>query len=208
MTTDTDPDRRAVGVDFWFDPVCPYTWITSRWLREVEKVRGIDVRWRVMSLAVLNEGLALDPEDPEGLCGEYMKAPVRICAAVRERYGNAALGRYFDALGERIHRRRDWAGTGAALADAGLPAELEAVAMTTEYDAAVRASHEAGIALVGDDVGTPVLSVEGTGALFGPVVSPAPRGEAAGRLWDGVVLMAGVENFHEFKQAYGEPDFG
>ncbi|MEV7197859.1 DsbA family protein [Streptomyces sp. NPDC093510] len=197
-----------MSVDFWFDPVCPYTWITSRWLREVERVRDVEVRWRVMSLAVLNEGLAVDPEDPEGLYGEYMKAPGRICAAVRDQYGNEALGRYFDALGERIHGQQDWGGTAAALADAGLPTDLASVAMTTEYDAAVRASHDAGLALVGDDVGTPVLSVEGVGALFGPVVSPAPRGEAAGRLWDGVVLMAGVESFHEFKRAYGEPDFG
>lgn len=207
MSDDTEPRPHRVAVDFWFDPVCPYTWITSRWLREVERVRDVDVRWRVMSLAVLNERRAVDPEDPEGLYGEYMKAPGRICAAVRARYGNAALGRYFDALGQRIHGCQDWAGTGAALADAGLPAELEAVAMTTEYDAAVRASHEAGVELVGDDVGTPVLAVEGAGALFGPVVSPAPRGEAAGRLWDGVVLMAGVDCFHEFKRGPAEPDF-
>ncbi|WP_079143695.1 mycothiol-dependent nitroreductase Rv2466c family protein [Streptomyces luteocolor] len=199
---------RAVGVDFWFDPVCPYTWITSRWLREVERVRDVQVRWRVMSLAVLNEGLAVDPEDPEGLYGEYMKAHGRVCAAVRERYGNEALGRYFDALGSRVHERQDWSGMTAALAEAGLPAELESVAMTSEYDAVVRASHDAGTALVGTDVGTPVLAVEGAGALFGPVVSPAPRGEAAGRLWDGVVLMAGVRGFHEFRRSYGEPDFG
>ncbi|MFK4068842.1 DsbA family protein [Streptomyces sp. NPDC029674] len=196
-----------MNVDFWFDPVCPYTWITSRWLREAQRVRDIDVRWRVMSLAVLNEGLAVDPEDPDGLYGEYMKAPGRVCAAVRERHGNEALGRYLDALGERLHERQDWSGVAAALTDAGLPADLASVAMTTEYDAAVRASHEAGIALVGDDVGTPVLSVDGVGALFGPVVSPAPKGEAAGRLWDGVVLMAGVESFHEFRRAYGGPDF-
>ncbi|MFI1679896.1 DsbA family protein [Streptomyces sp. NPDC020607] len=197
----------AVTVDFWFDPVCPYTWITSRWLREVERVRDIDVRWRVMSLAVLNEHLDVDPEDPEGLYKEYMKAPGRICAAVRERHGNEALGRYFDALGARVHGQQDWSGTAAALADAGLPAELDSVAMTTEYDAAVRSSHEAAVALVGDGVGTPVLSVEGAGALFGPVVSPAPRGERAGRLWDGVVLMAGVEGFYELRRAYGELDF-
>ncbi|QEV20345.1 DsbA family protein [Streptomyces alboniger] len=198
----------GVRVDFWFDPVCPYTWITSRWLREVERVRDIAVRWRVMSLAVLNEGRDVDPEDPEGLYGEYMKAPGRVCAAVRERHGNAALGRYLDALGVRLHERQDWSGMTAALAEAGLPADLESVAMTTEYDAVVRASHEEAVALVGEDVGTPVLAVEVAGALFGPVVSPAPRGEAAGRLWDGVVLMSGVECFHEFKRPYGSPDFG
>ncbi|WP_030789534.1 DsbA family protein [Streptomyces sp. NRRL S-920] len=203
-----EPAPTGVRVDFWFDPVCPYTWITSRWLREVERVRDIAVRWRVMSLAVLNEGRDVDPEDPEGLYGEYLKAHGRVCAAVRERHGNAALGRYLDALGVRIHERQDWSGMTAALAEAGLPADLDAVAMTTEYDAVVRASHEAAVALVGEDVGTPVLAVEGAGALFGPVVSPAPRGEAAGRLWDGVVLMSGVESFHEFKRPYGPPDFG
>ncbi|MBM7172063.1 DsbA family protein [Streptomyces sp. G44] len=208
MTGTEDRGPRGVAVDFWFDPVCPYTWLTSRWLREVERVREIDVRWRVMSLAVLNEDRDVDPEDPEGLYGEYMKAHGRVCAAVRERHGNEALGRYFDALGRRVHERQDWSGMTAALAEAGLPAELAAVAMTTEYDAVVRASHAEAVALVGDDVGTPVLLVEGAGALFGPVVSPAPRGEAAGRLWDGVVLMAGVECFHEFKRRYGEPDFG
>ncbi|MEU7578312.1 disulfide bond formation protein DsbA [Streptomyces sp. NPDC041068] len=208
MTVSKDSDRRCAGVDFWFDPVCPYTWITSRWLREVERVRDIAVRWRVMSLAVLNEGLAVDPEDPEGLYGEYMKAHGRVCAAVRERHGNEALGRYFDALGQRLHEQQDWSGMTAALADAELPVDLASVAMTGECDAAVRASHEAGIALVGTDVGTPVLSVDGVGAVFGPVVSPAPRGEAAGRLWDGVVLMAGVEGFCEFRRAYGELDFG
>ncbi|MGV9884160.1 mycothiol-dependent nitroreductase Rv2466c family protein [Streptomyces sp. NPDC003006] len=208
MTGTEERGIRGVGVDFWFDPVCPYTWITSRWLREVERVRDVTVRWRVMSLAVLNEGLEVDPEDPGGLYGEYMKAHGRVCAAVRERHGNDALGRYFDALGQRVHERQDWTGMTAALAEAGLPADLEAVAMTTEYDAVVRASHEEGTALVGEDVGTPVLAVDGVGAVFGPVVSPAPRGEAAGRLWDGVVLMAGVECFYEFKRAYGDLDFG
>ncbi|MEV5977071.1 DsbA family protein [Streptomyces sp. NPDC052114] len=199
---------RGAGVDFWFDPVCPYTWITSRWLREVERVRGVEVRWRVMSLAVLNEGLAVDPEDPEGLYGEYMKAHGRVCAAVRERHGNEALGRYFDALGRHLHERQDWSGMTAALAEAGLPARLQSVAMTSEYDPVVRASHDAGIALVGTDVGTPVLSVDGVGALFGPVVSPAPRGEAAGRLWDGVVLLAGTRSFCELRRPYGAPDPG
>ncbi|MFJ2768079.1 DsbA family protein [Streptomyces sp. NPDC087300] len=204
----SDTERHRVHVDFWFDPVCPYTWLTSRWLREVERVRDIAVRWRVMSLAALNEDRDVDPEDPEGLYGEYMKAHGRVCAAVRERHGNEALGRYFDALGAHLHARQDWSGMAAALAEAGLPAGLVSVAMTAEYDAAVRASHEAAVALVGDDVGTPVLRVEGAGALFGPVVSPAPRGEAAGRLWDGVVLMAGEPGFHEFRRPYGELDFG
>ncbi|MFP3987803.1 disulfide bond formation protein DsbA [Streptomyces sp. E11-3] len=192
-------------VDFWFDPVCPYTWITSRWLREVERVRDIDVRWRVMSLAVLNEHLDVDPEDPEGQWGEYLRAPGRVCAAVRERFGSAALGAYLDALGARLHEREDWEGVGHALEDAGLPAALAEVAWRDEYDPVVRASHEEGIALVGTEVGTPVLSVPGVGALFGPVVSPAPRGERAGRLWDGVLLIAGVEGFAELRGRRSAP---
>ncbi|MEV8317645.1 disulfide bond formation protein DsbA [Streptomyces sp. NPDC059900] len=194
--------------DFWFDPVCPYTWLTSRWIREVERVRDVTVRWRVMSLSVLNEGLDVDPEDPEGEYGDYMRAPGRVCAAVDERYGNDALGTYLDALGVRLHERGEWDGVEPALADAGLPGELASVAWTEEYDGAVRASHEEGVALVGPDVGTPVLSVRGVGAVFGPVVSPAPKGEAAGRLWDGVVLMAGTPHFCELKRRYGELDFG
>lgn len=194
-------------VEFWFDPVCPYTWLTSRWLREAERVRDLAVRWRVMSLAVLNEGLDLDPEDPEGRWGDSMRGPGRVCAAVSARHGSRALGRYLDALGVRLHERGEWDGAERALADAGLPTELAAVARTQEYDDAVRVSHEQGIELVGTRVGTPVLSVRGVGAVFGPVVSPAPKGEAAGRLWDGVVLMAGVQNFSELKRPYGELDF-
>lgn len=195
-------------VDFFFDPVCPYTWLTSRWIREVERVRDVRVRWRVMSLSVLNEHLDVDPEDPDGQWGDYMRGPGRVCAAVAGRYGSEALGRYLDALGVRLHERGEWDGAERALADAGLPTELAAVAWTEEYDAAVRSSHEQGIALAGPDVGTPVLSVHGVGAVFGPVVSPAPKGEAAGRLWDGVVLLAGVQSFCELKRAYGELDFG
>lgn len=196
------------NVDFWFDPVCPYTWLTSRWLREVERVRDVRVRWRVMSLSVLNEHLDVDPEDPDGRWGDSMRGPGRVCAAVAARHGSDVLGRYLDALGVRLHERGEWDGAARALADAGLPTELAAVAWTQEYDEAVRASHEEGIALAGPDVGTPVLSVQGVGAVFGPVVSPAPKGEAAGRLWDGVVLMAGVQSFCELKRAYGDLDFG
>ncbi|MEV0525914.1 DsbA family protein [Streptomyces sp. NPDC050439] len=195
-------------VDFWFDPVCPYTWLTSRWIREVEQVRDVHVRWRVMSLSVLNEHLDVDPEDPDGQWGDYMRGPGRVCAAVAARHGSEALGRYLDALGVRLHERGEWDGAERALTDAGLPTELAAAAWTEEYDEAVRASHEQAIELVGPDVGTPVLSVQGVGAVFGPVVSPAPKGEAAGRLWDGVLLMAGVQSFCELKRAYGALDFG
>lgn len=196
-------------VDFWFDPSCPYTWLTSRWLVEVTRLRPVRVRWHVMSLSVLNEGRDDDPEgDPEG----YLWYPVRVCAAVAQRYGDPALGRFYAALGVRLHERGEWDGIPAALADAGLPAELAEAAESTEYDAAVRASHAAGIGLVGTHVGTPVIAVDVDGrrvAFFGPVISRVPRGAEAGRLWDGTLLVTGVPGFHELKTTpAAEPDFG
>ncbi|MGP3988436.1 mycothiol-dependent nitroreductase Rv2466c family protein [Streptomyces sp. 3N207] len=197
------------AVDFWFDPVCPYTWITSRWLVEVTKVRPVTVRWRVMSLSVLNEHR---DDNPEGEWGDYMWAPVRVCAAVEERFGNRALGDLFTALGTRFHLHGDWELAGA-LADAGLPQEIAEVAGSTAYDGAIRSSHAQAVALVGTEVGTPVLSVAGEDGervgFFGPVVSPAPTGETAGQLWDGFLLLAGVPGFYEVKRTRTEePRFG
>ncbi|MFC7310089.1 disulfide bond formation protein DsbA [Streptomyces monticola] len=197
----------ARTVSFWLDPVCPYTWITSRWLREVERVRDVRVHWRVMSLKILNEHLDVDPEDPGDEYGDYMRAPGRVCMAVYEHHGSAALGTYYDALGTRLHEHGDWTALETALTDAALPPALASAAFTTAYDDAVRASHEEAMTLAGTDVGTPVLSLPHVGTWFGPVVSPTPRGETAGRLWDGVVLMAGVGEFFEFKRRYGELDF-
>ncbi|MER5767392.1 mycothiol-dependent nitroreductase Rv2466c family protein [Streptomyces sp. NPDC001985] len=195
--------------DFWFDPVCPYTWITSRWLIEVSRVRPVTIRWRVMSLSVLNEHR---DDHPEGEWEEYMWAPVRVCAAVEERFGERALGALFTAMGTRFHLRGDWGNLTGALSDAGLPEELAGAAGSTAYDDAIRSSHARAIDLAGGDVGTPVLSVAGEGGartgFFGPVVSPAPTGEAAGRLWDGFLLLAGVPGFHELKRPRtGEPRF-
>ncbi|GAB2816028.1 mycothiol-dependent nitroreductase Rv2466c family protein [Streptomyces daliensis] len=212
-----EPREGAYVADFWFDPACPYTWITSRWLLEVATVRPVSVRWRVMSLSVLNEHLDEDPEgDPDG----YLWMPVRVCAAVEEEFGHEALGRFYTALGTRLHLGGDWDWRTlfpSSLAAAGLPERLAEAGGSTAYDAAVRASHEAGTGLVGEDVGTPVIAVRpadggvdgggATTAFFGPCVSPTPRGEAAGRLWDGVLLMAGVAGFYEFKRAPAEPDF-
>lgn len=198
------------AADFWFDPSCPYTWITSRWMLEVEKVRPVEVRWHVMSLSVLNEGRDDDPEgDPDG----YLWMPVRICAAVERRHGQEALGRAYTAIGNRLHdhAQQDWNDIPAALADAGLAPELAGAAESTAYDDAVRASHAEGVGLLGGDVGTPVIAVEGEAgrrlAFFGPVISRVPRGEQAGRLWDGTLLVAGVPGFHELKiTPYLEPD--
>ena len=194
-------EQETTVVDFWFDPVCPWAWIASRWMHEVEKVRPVTTRWHVMSLSVLNEGRDL-PEQYQ----ELMRTgwgPVRVCIAAEQQYGPEVLGRLYTALGTRFHQEkapRDRATYEAALAEAGLPAELAGAAESTEYDEALRASHQDGIDRVGYDVGTPVISVNGL-SVFGPVVSPIPRGDAAGRLWDGVLLIAGTDGFFELKRS-------
>ncbi|HEY1643011.1 MAG TPA: DsbA family protein [Streptosporangiaceae bacterium] len=195
-------EQEPTEVDFWFDPLCPWAWITSRWILEVEKVRPVKVTWHVMSLAALNEGKDDLPEQYR----EFMRTawgPVRVCAAAAQKFGPEVLGPLYTALGTRFHDQeadRDRASIEAALAEAGLPAELAGAADSAEYDEAVRASHADGIERVGYEVGTPIISVLGT-AIFGPVVSPIPRGEAAARLWDGVLLVAGTDGFFELKRS-------
>jgi 2-hydroxychromene-2-carboxylate isomerase len=183
-----------MDADFWFDPSCPYTWLTSRWLTEVARVRAVSVRWHLMSLSVLNEGRADDPEDdPEG----YLWGPVRVFAAAASRFADA-LPRLYAAWGAHVVEPEDWTGGPRALAAAGLPASLLEAAGSDEWDEAIRASHAAGVALIGDHVGTPIVRV-GDVAFFGPVISRVPIGEDAGRLWDGVLLVAGTAGFHELK---------
>ncbi len=199
-------DQR-VTAGFWFDPACPWAWITSRWILEVEKVRPVETRWHVMSLAVLNSGRDL-PEDYQKSM-ESAWGPVRIAIAAAqkaERDGddpNAVLGRYYTELGTRFHHEkkpREKATYVEALAAAGLSTDLVEAAATTEFDDALRKSHTEGMDQVGYDVGTPVISVAGS-AFFGPVVSPIPRGEDAGKLWDGVLLVAGTDGFFELKRS-------
>lgn len=188
-------------VEMWFDPLCPWAWMTSRWLMEVEEVRDVSVTWSQMSLSVLNEGRDLPDEYREMMDRGW--APVRVIAAARKAHGDEVTKPLYDAIGTRLHLggERDLvAATAAALAEVGLPAELIEAADTDEHDAFLRESHDRAIALVGDDVGTPVISVEGV-AFFGPVVSPAPKGEAAGRLFDGCVLVAGTDGFFELKRS-------
>ena len=193
--------------DCWFDPSCPYTWVTACWLREVERVRPVRVRWHVMSLAVLNEGRDDDPEgDPEG----WLWQPVRLFAVVDDRYGQESLAALYAAYGEAVHTRGEWPDVGDLLRGLGLPADLCDVMGSTGHDHLVRASHAAGVGLVGEHVGTPIVAVPGPGggrsAWFGPVVSRVPRGEAAGRLWDGVTLVAATDGFHELKgRPHAEP---
>ena len=202
-------EQERTVVDFWFDPVCPWAWIASRWMHEVEKVRPVTTNWHVMSLSVLNEGKEDMPEQYK----EFMRTgwgPVRICIAAEEAHGPEVLDRLYTALGTRFHQEkapRERATYEAALAEAGLPASLADAAESTEYDEALRASHKDGIERVGYEVGTPIISIGGT-SIFGPVVSPIPRGEAAARLWDGVLLIAGTDGFFELKRSRNrEPIF-
>jgi DSBA-like thioredoxin domain len=204
-----------IPADFWFDPLCPWAWLTSRWMLEVEKIRPVEVSWHVMSLAVLNEN-KLDelPERYRDLLATAW-GPVRVCTAAEQKYGPEALGKLYTALGTRFHdqgRERDRETMAAALEEAGLPAELADAADSDAYDIALRASHREGIDLVGQDVGTPVIAVPGPDgeqiAFFGPVVTPTPRGEAAGRLWDGTLLVASTPGFYEIKRTRdAAPDF-
>jgi 2-hydroxychromene-2-carboxylate isomerase len=192
--------------DFWFDPLCPWAWITSRWMLEVEKVRDVKTSWHVMSLALLNEGRDELSEEYKELLAKA-KGPVRVCIAVEQAGGVTSLLPFYTALGNRIHlegRREDPAIIVEALEEAGLSASLADAADTTEFDDLLLKSHHAGMDPVGMDVGTPVIHVNGL-AFFGPVVTPAPKGEAAGKLWDGVVLVAGTEGFFELKRTRDKP---
>jgi 2-hydroxychromene-2-carboxylate isomerase len=188
-------------VDLWVDPACPWAWITSRWLLEAASVRDLDVRFHVMSLAVLNENRELSPEYTEFMNTAYR--PVRVLIAAEERHGNTVVEPLYSAMGTRRHVRQEknWDDVIAkSLADVGLEADLAAVAESTDFDARLRASHAEGMDPVGYDVGTPVIHVDDI-AFFGPVVTPAPKGEAAGRLFDGVMLVASTPGFYEIKRS-------
>ncbi|MEU9431907.1 DsbA family protein [Streptomyces sp. NPDC048252] len=205
-------------VDFWFDPLCPWAWMTSRWVLEVEKVRDIEVRWHVMSLAVLNEN-KLDelPEEYREMLAVKAWQPVRVVTAAWQLHGADVLGPLYTALGTRIHNNGEGPTVEAiagALKDVGLPASLIEYAEQSdfEFDAQLRASHKEGIEKVGQDVGTPVIAVPGPDgeqiAFFGPVVTPAPKGEEAARLWDGTLAVASVPGFYEIKRSRTKvPDF-
>jgi 2-hydroxychromene-2-carboxylate isomerase len=197
------------SVDLWVDPICPWAWITSRWLLETKTVRDIDVRFHTMSLAVLNEGRDL-PEQYQDTMRQAW-GPVRVMIAIEQRYGAEELETFYSAFGQRYHvehENDDLRATAlAALGDAGLDASLIDVVVRDDLDEDLKKSHYAGMNPVGFDVGTPVVHV-GDVAFFGPVVTPAPRGEAAGVLFDGVVAVASIPGFYELKRTRSEgPSF-
>ena len=201
MTTES-PAR----ADFWFDPLCPWAWITSRWMLEVQKVREVETAWHIMSLAYLNADKPDLSEDYRKLMAEAW-GPVRICMAAARQHGDSVLLPLYTALGTRFHNEkqpRERRVYVDALDEAGLPADLADAADDDGLDEAIKASHHEGMDQVGFEVGTPVISVEGV-AFFGPVVTPIPRGETAGALWDGVRLVAGTDGFYELKRTRTRP---
>jgi hypothetical protein len=211
MTSSAAAPAKDVA-DFWFDPLCPFAWITSRWILEVEKVRDIHVDWHVMSLYFLNK-------DREGLSESYRKGigrglPLgRVLMAVEEREGAGALLPLYTATGGRLHQNRPEGAerpeitrelVEASLAEAGLPVDLADAMDDPSYDEALAKSHQGAIDLVGNEVGTPTIAFNGT-AFFGPVISSIPRGEDAGRLWDGTIAVADFPYFYEIKRTRTHP---
>lgn len=188
-------------VDFWFDPICPFAWMTSRWMMEVERIRPVEVTWHVMSLSYLNAERDLGEKYNKLMADSW--GPVRVIIAARELHGQEWVKPLYNAMGTRFHlgKENDRAVVIAeALAEVGLPDALAAYASSDEYDEVLKKSHHAGMDQVGAEVGTPVIAVAGY-AFFGPVLSPAPKGDEAGRVWDGVQALASYDGFFELKRS-------
>ena len=187
--------------EFWFDPMCPWAFITSRWILEVEKVRDIEVSWNIFSLPHLNK----DREMPEKYVAIFANSwsCARVIKAVENQYGKEKTLPLYTAISTRIHVLKETVSQDLlidALKEIGADTKFAQEMSNSNWDKEIIESHERGIKLVGNDVGTPIIAINRIG-FFGPVISPAPKGEEAGKLWDGVVLSASYPGFFEIKRS-------
>ena len=189
-------------VTFWFDPMCPFTWWTSRWLRDVAPRRNASVDWRVMSLAILNQDQPVD--EAWRAVGEWGVLARRLLIGAKLAHGNEGIDRLYTAIGNLVHHHRAMPDEGLledALTQSGLPVELYGATADETLDEQIRQSHEDSQARVGTASGSPVTAIGQAPGFFGPVVVPIPAGEDADNLFDGLALLSSVPQFSELKRA-------